>query len=97
VFSPGVRGAPINFASTTPANPAYNRAPAPAGANDSPDAFVEYFLGRLSPAPFDGEPLDALKAYLVDGGAWTGATAQLQTKAAGLARLIVGSAEYQLM
>jgi hypothetical protein len=33
----------------------------------------------------------------VDGAAWTGSTAQLQSKAAGLTRLIVGSAEFQLI
>ena len=98
-FSTGAMLARMNFASTIAANQRFNLASAAASAKDSPDTFVEYFLGRLSPAPFDGEPLDVLKAYLVDGGAsaWTGSTAQLQTKAAGLARLIVGSAEYQLM
>ena len=66
-------------------------------SQDSPDTLLEFFLDRLSPAPFDSQPLDALKAYIVDGGSWTGSTAQLQTKGAGLARLIVGSAEYQLL
>jgi uncharacterized protein (DUF1800 family) len=98
-FSTGGMLARMNFASTIAANQRFNLASAAAGAKNSPDTFVDYFLGRLSPAPFDGEPLDVLRAYLVDGGAstWTGSTAQLQTKGAGLARLIVGSAEYQLM
>jgi uncharacterized protein (DUF1800 family) len=96
-FSTGGMLARMNFASTIAANQRFNLALAAAGAKDSPDAFVDYFLGRLSPAPFDGEPHDVLKAYLVNGGAWTGSTAQLQSKGAGLARLIVGSAEYQLM
>jgi len=96
-FSTGAMLARMNFASTIAANQRFNLASAAAGAKDSPDTFVDYFLDRLSPAPFDQAPLDALKAYVVDGGAWTGSTAQLQTKGAGLARLIVGSAEYQLM
>jgi len=96
-FSTGAMLARMNFASTIAANQRFNLANAAASAKDSPDAFMDYFLDRLSPAPFDGEPLDRLKAYLVDGGAWTGSTAQIQTKGAGLARLIVGSAEYQLM
>ena len=96
-FSTGAMLARMNFASAIAANQRFNLASAAAGAQDSPDTFVDYFLDRLSPAPFDPAPLDALKAYVVDGGAWTGSTAQLQTKGAGLARLIVGSAEYQLL
>jgi uncharacterized protein (DUF1800 family) len=96
-FSTGAMLSRMNFAATIAANQRFNLANAAASAKDSPDTFMDYFLDRLSPAPFDGEPLDRLKAYLVDGGAWTGSTAQIQTKGAGLARLIVGSAEYQLM
>jgi hypothetical protein len=36
-------------------------------------------------------------SYLIAGGAWTGSTEQLNTRAAGLARLLVGSSEYQLV
>ena len=96
-FSTGAMLARMNFASAIALNQKVNLANAAAGAKDSPDAFVDYFLGRLSPSPFEAEPLDTLKAYLTDGGPWTGAAAQLQNKGAGLARLIVGSAEYQLM
>jgi hypothetical protein len=35
--------------------------------------------------------------YLRSGGAWTGSDAQLNAKAAGLAKLIVGSSEYQFV
>jgi hypothetical protein len=87
----------MNFASTIAANQRFNLANAAAGANSSADAFVEFFLDRLSAAPFDRAPLDALRAYVVDGAAWTGSAAQLQSKGAGLARLIAGSAEYQLI
>jgi hypothetical protein len=38
-----------------------------------------------------------LLTYVQTGGAWTGADAQVQAKAAGLTRLIVGSSEYQLV
>jgi hypothetical protein len=34
--------------------------------------------------------------YLTATGAWTGSTAQLQAKSAGLVHLIAGSPEYQL-
>ena len=96
-FSTGAMLSRMNFASTIAANQRFNLANAAAGAKDSPDAFVEFFLNRLSTAPFAQAPLDTLRAYLVDGAAWTGSPAQLQSKAAGLARLIVGSAEYQLI
>jgi uncharacterized protein (DUF1800 family) len=96
-FSTGGMLARMNFASALASNQKFNLAIAAGGANSSPDTFMNYFLGRLSPAPYEAEPLETLKAYLTNGGAWTGAAAQLQTKGAGLTRLIVGSAEYQLM
>jgi uncharacterized protein (DUF1800 family) len=96
-FSTGAMLARVNFASTIAANQRFNLAIAAGGAKGSPEELVDYFIGRLSPAPFDPGPLDELRAYLVDGAPWTGSTAQLQIKGAGLARLIVGSGEYQLM
>ena len=96
-FSTGGMLARMNFASALAANQKFRLADGAGGANSSPDTFLNYFLGRLSPAPYEAEPLEMLKAYLTNGGAWTGAAAQLQTKGAGLTRLIVGSAEYQLM
>ena len=38
-----------------------------------------------------------LVGYLTAGGPWTGSDTQMNTKAAGLARLIAGSGEYQFM
>lgn len=35
------------------------------------------------------------EVHLRDGGAWTGSDAQVSTKTAGLARLLIGSSEYQ--
>ena len=54
-------------------------------------------LDRVTPAPFDSAPQQALMTYLLAGGAWTGSESQLNTRAAGLARLLVGSSEYQLV
>jgi hypothetical protein len=51
----------------------------------------------MRPALFSQEARNELLAYLEAGGAWTGSNAQIQTKAAGLARLIVGSGEYQVV
>jgi hypothetical protein len=64
---------------------------------DSPDKVVAYFIERLSPSAYDDQPLADLNAYMVTGGQWTGSDAQLQTKSAGLIKLIVGSSEYQLV
>jgi uncharacterized protein (DUF1800 family) len=53
--------------------------------------------GRITTAPLDPNPQQVLTSYLTAGGAWTGSDEQLSTRAAGLARLLVGSAEYQLI
>jgi uncharacterized protein (DUF1800 family) len=96
-FSTGAMLARMNFASTIAANQRFNLATAAAAAKDTPEKMVEFFLDRLAAAPFDQAPLDELHNYLRAGGAWTGSTAQLQTKSAGLTRLIVGSGEYQVI
>jgi uncharacterized protein (DUF1800 family) len=96
-FSTGAMLARMNFASTITFNQRFLLANAAAAARESPETMVEFFLDRLSAAPFDESPLGELNNYLRASGAWTGSTAQLQTKSAGLARLIVGSGEYQLV
>ena len=54
-------------------------------------------LNRVTPAPFDAGPQQALLTYLLADGGWTGNEAQLNTRASGLARLLVGCSEYQLV
>jgi hypothetical protein len=54
-------------------------------------------LDRLSPALYDSEPMDYFRQFLQAGGTWSGSDAQLQSKGNGLARLIIGSSEYQLV
>ena len=54
-------------------------------------------LERVTPAPFDSAPQQALMTYLLADGAWTGSDEQLATRASGLARLLVGCSEYQLV
>jgi len=54
-------------------------------------------LNRITPAPLDSGPQQALMSYLLAGGSWTGNTEQLNTRASGLARLLVGCSEYQLI
>jgi hypothetical protein len=52
-------------------------------------------LERVTPAPFDQSPQQALMNYLLADGSWS--QSQLSTRASGLARLLVGCSEYQLI
>ncbi len=63
----------------------------------SASGLLAAMLDRITPAPLDNAPRQALTSYLLAGGSWSGSTSQVTTRAAGLARLLVGSAEYQLV
>ena len=63
----------------------------------TPQALMAAMLERVTPAPFDSMPQQALFDYLVAGGSWSGSESQVNTRAAGLARLLVASSEYQLV
>ena len=54
-------------------------------------------LQRLTPAPYQSAEMTELLNYLNPGGPWTGSDTQMNAKAAGLARLIAGSGEYQFV
>src|SRR5580765_3839416 len=47
-------------------------------------------LDRVTPMPFDQAPQQALMSYLSSAGVWTGSGEQLNTRASGLARLLIG-------
>jgi uncharacterized protein (DUF1800 family) len=96
-FSTGAMLARMNFASALAANQKFNLARDAAVAKGSPEQVAAYFTDRLTAAPFDAAPYGELAAYLRAGGTWTGSDTQLQSKAAGLVRLIVGSGEYQFV
>ena len=85
----------MNFSATLMANQRFNLQTASAVARSSPEALLQFLLKRFTPAPFSTEAANDLLEYLRQGGPWTGADAQLASKAPGLARLIVGSSEYQ--
>jgi hypothetical protein len=53
-------------------------------------------VDRITPASIKSMYGD-LVAYASSGATWTGSDAQMQTKASGLAHLILGSAEYQFI
>jgi uncharacterized protein (DUF1800 family) len=96
-FTTGGMLARMNFAATLAGNQRLNLVRAIGSSGSSPESVLDFFLDRLSPAPLQGGVRSELLAYLEAGGAWTGSDAQLRTKAAGLARLIVGSGEYQIV
>jgi uncharacterized protein (DUF1800 family) len=96
-FSTGTMLARTNFAATLAASQKEHLAVAVEPDGGSPQALLTAMLDRVTPAPFDATPQQALMSYLLAAGTWTGSGEQLNTRAAGLARLLVGSSEYQLI
>jgi uncharacterized protein (DUF1800 family) len=95
-FSTGTMLARTNFAATLAASQKENLGVEFQSEAQTPNALFEAMLNRVTPAPFDSIPQQALMSYVQAGaGSWN--SAQLTTRAAGLARLLVGSAEYQLV
>jgi uncharacterized protein (DUF1800 family) len=96
-FSTGTMLARTNFAATLAASQKQHLAATLESEGQTPQALLAAMLDRVTPAPLDAAPQQALMAYLVAAGTWTGSGEQLNTRAAGLARLLVGSSEYQLV
>ena len=96
-FSSGAMLARMNFASTLAFNQKFNLRDTTRGQASSPEDLVALMSSRLTPSPFSSNGYNALVDYTRAGGGWTGSDAQLATKASGLAHLIVGSGEYQLV
>jgi uncharacterized protein (DUF1800 family) len=96
-FSTGAMLARMNFAATLAANQRFNLAAAASGARKSPEDLLGFFMNRLSPSPYDNAPYSDLIAYLRTGVTWPVSDAQLNSKVAGLAKLMVGSSEYQFI
>jgi hypothetical protein len=88
----------MNFAASLAANQRFNLARAvPPGSRTAPDLFINSMLDRFSPMAFSSGPYGALIGYVTSGGPWTGSETQVSTKAPSVARLILGSAEYQFV
>ena len=85
----------MNFSSTLAANQRFNLARDAQQYRQSPDLVLSYLLTRFQATGFAPNGYGALADYLRAGASWTGSDAQLNTKVPGLARLIVGSGEYQ--
>ena len=97
-FSSGGMLARMNFASQLATNQKFNLRELSRGHGDTPDALLSHMLDRLTAPEFATDPYNALLDYTRAGQSnWTGSDTQLATKSAGLAHLIVGSGEYQLV
>lgn len=96
-FSTGTMLARTNFAATLAASQKEHLASALEADGGTPQALLEAMLDRVTPAPFDSGPERALMSYLLADGTWTGSASQLNTRTAGLVRLLVGSSEYQFI
>ena len=96
-FSSGAMLARMNFAANLALNQKFNLRDTTRGQAPTPEALVSLMSDRLTAAPFTSNGYNALIDYTRAGGAWSGSDTQLATKASGLAHLIVGSGEYQLV
>jgi uncharacterized protein (DUF1800 family) len=96
-FSSGGMLARMNFAATLATNQRNNLRDQSTGKVDSPESLLSFMLDRLTPPEYASSAYTALLDYTRAGGAWTGSPTQLATKAAGLAHLIAGSGDYQLV
>jgi len=96
-FSSGGMLARMNFAALLATNQRFNLRDQARGQVDSPESLLSYMLDRMTPPDFAGDAYNALLDYTRAGAAWTGSDAQLTTKSSGLAHLIAGSGDYQLV
>jgi uncharacterized protein (DUF1800 family) len=96
-FSSGAMLARMNFAANLSNNQRFNLRDQSRGSVDSPESMVSFMLDRLTPPEFATDAYNALLDYARSGAAWTGSDTQLAAKASGLAHLIAGSGDYQLV
>ena len=96
-FGTGTLLSRMNFAATLAANQQFTLQGAAMGSAGTPESLLAYMVDRLVPAAYDTQAWNDLLSYLYAGGAWTGSSTQVRTKAAGLAHLIGGSSEYQFV
>ena len=97
-FSTGTMLARTNFAATLAASQKEFLRAALEPEGGTPQALLAAMLDRVTPAPLDAAPQQALMSYLLGGGRLDRQRRSSSTRrAAGLARLLVGSSEYQLV
>ena len=96
-FSTGTLLARMNFAALLASNQQFRLRDDAIGLAQTPESLLAFMVDRLAPAAYDTQVSNSLLDYLTAGGAWTGSSTQVRTKAAGLAHLIGGSSEYQFV
>jgi uncharacterized protein (DUF1800 family) len=96
-FSSGGMLARMNFAAVLATNQRFNLRDQTRGQVDSPESLLSHMLDRLTAPEFSRDAYNALLDYANFGGAWTGSDTQLAAKSSGLAHLITGSGDYQLV
>jgi uncharacterized protein (DUF1800 family) len=96
-FSTATMLARSNFAATLVAGQKEQLAASVAEQGQTQTGLLAAMRERITTAPLESSPEQVLASYLAAAGAWTGSADQLRTRSAGLARLLVGSAEYQLI
>jgi len=96
-FTSGAMLARMNFAAQLATNQKFALRDAAKSEVHSPENLVSWSMDRMTAATFPGDSYNALIDYARAGGAWTGSDTQIAAKASGLAHLIVGSGEYQLI
>ena len=96
-FTSGAMLARMNFAAQLATNQKFELRNKARGQVKSPENLVSWSLERMTTRNLPSDEYNALVDYARAGAAWTGSDAQLATKASGLAHLIVGSGEYQLV
>jgi uncharacterized protein (DUF1800 family) len=96
-FSSGSMLARMNFAQSVASSRQTQLAGASQPYAQSPGRVLSWALDSIRTAPMDDAVKAELESYLVANGPWTGSAAQLQIKVPGLARLIAGTPEYQLV
>ena len=96
-ISTGSMLARMNFASTLAENQRFALQQASLGSAQSPEAFLGYFLDRLSLPVLDASVQNTYLDYLQAGGGWTGDGTAVAAKAAGLTHLLGASSEYQFV
>ena len=96
-FSSGGMLARMNFAASLATNQRFNLRDQTRGKVDSPESMLSFMLDRLTAPEFSRDAYNALLEYASFGGAWTGSDTQLAAKSSGLAHLITGSGDYQLV
>lgn len=96
-FSTASMLARMNFSASLMANQRFNLQQSSSGARErsTPETLLQALMNRYTPSPLADETRGALVDYLRQGVTYPLSDAQLASKASGLARLIVGSADYQ--